>query len=245
MPTSARISEDAARMSLRARVEEIFQQQVAEFARCEELSRLEAGRLSDTELDQLLAAIVRTHLRSPKLLAFIYALAPPEKATELLRHNLLEELGVEDEIAHPELLERLARAAGLGPQLQSLTGQADEDLKRHVIEPLLYGSLKEVGLAALGEIVAFEYMLANLSSRISRAIQESRGLSWEALAWFTHHSEVDSRHAEEGLEALIEYIRWYELSDEDALTILRMTFRENVFIKRYFGELAQARARGL
>jgi pyrroloquinoline quinone (PQQ) biosynthesis protein C len=232
-------------MSLQGRIEEVFQQQVAEFARCEELSRLEAGRLPAAELDQLVAGIVRAHLRSPKLLAFIFALAPPEKASELLRHNLLEELGVEDEIAHPELLERLARAAGLGPQLQSLTAQADEDLRRHVTEPLLYGSLKEVGLAALGEIVAFEYMLAKLAGRISHSIHEHHRLSWEALEWFTHHSELDSRHAAEGLEALVEYVSWYELSDEDALTILRMTFRENVFIKRYFGELAQALARGL
>ena len=80
-----------------------------------------------------------------------------------------------------------------------LEAQADEDLRRIVVDPLLYGTLREVGLAALTEIVAFEYMLSRVSGRIARALTEHRRLSAAALEWFTHHSEVDIRHAEQGL----------------------------------------------
>ena len=77
-----------------------------------------------------------------------------------------------------------------------LEAQADEDLRRIVVDPLLYGTLREVGLAALTEIVAFEYMLSRVSGRIARALAQHRGLPAPALEWFTHHSEVDIRHAE-------------------------------------------------
>jgi pyrroloquinoline quinone (PQQ) biosynthesis protein C len=225
-------------------VEELFQQQVDEFAACEDFQNFEQGCLSNDELRNLIANILRAHLRSPKLVAFLYALSPPGAATDSLRHNLLEELGVEDEVAHPDLLKRLGAAVGLGPQLESLCQQSDEDLKRYVVEPLLFGTLKEVGLGALAEIVAFEYMLSRLASRIARSLAKPRKLDADALEWFTHHSEVDVRHAEQGLDNLIQYVRWYAFSDHDALTLLKLSFRENVFIKRYFGEFAQARARG-
>jgi pyrroloquinoline quinone (PQQ) biosynthesis protein C len=228
-------------MLLLDQLEELFQQQVSEFAACDGLARLEAGRLADTEIDQLLASFVRVHLRSPRFLAFIYALAPPGKTGDALEHNLLEELGVADEIAHPALLKQLANAVGLNEQLPDITAEADAELKRRVLEPLLYGSLRDVGLAALAEIAATEYMLSRLAGRIARAIHEQRGVSYEALAWFTHHAEVDLRHAGEGLSSLIAYIAWYEIPEDDALTLLRMTFRENVFIRRYFGALALAR----
>lgn len=229
--------------SLRHQVEKVFQQQVDEFAVCEEFQKFEEGQLSAEEVGKLIANILRAHLRSPKLVAFLYALSPPGAATESLRHNLLEELGLEDEVAHPELLKRLAAAVGLAPQLDFICQQSDEDLKRYVVEPLLFGSLKEVGFGALAEVVAFEYMLSRLAGRIARSLAKHRNLEADALEWFTHHSEVDLRHAEQGLDNLIEYIRWYAFSDQDALTLLKMSFRENVFIKRYFGEFAQARAR--
>jgi pyrroloquinoline quinone (PQQ) biosynthesis protein C len=97
-------------------------------------------------------------------------------------------------------------------------------------------------LAALAEVISFEYMLSRVSSRIARALTRHRGLSGETLRWFTHHSEVDLQHAEQGLDDLDAYIRYYEFADDDAMTIVEMALRENVFIKRYFGELAAARA---
>ncbi len=63
-----------------------------------------------------------------------------------------------------------------------------------------------------------------------------------ALEWFTHHSEVDIRHAEQGLDDLDLFVGYYGVTHEDAITIVEMALRENVFIKRYFGEQALARA---
>ena len=227
---------------LRSRIEALYAKHVADFADCAGFRALEAGRASRAEYDGFIESVVRAHLRSPQLLAFLYSLAPPEAAKSLL-HNMLEELGIEEEdgTAHPSLLRQLAVGAGLESRLPELERLADADLRRVVVDPILYGTMKELGLAALSEIVSFEYMLSRLSSRIARALATHRGLSEPALQWFTHHSEVDIRHAEQGLDDLEHYIRYYGLPDEDAMTIVEMTLRENVFIKRYFGEMALAR----
>ena len=106
-----------------------------------------------------------------------------------------------------------------------------------MVEPLLYGTLRDVGLAALVEIVAFEFMLSRVSGRVARALATHRGLGPAALTWFTHHSEVDVRHAEQGFTSLEAYIRYYELADEAALTIIELTLRDNVFARRYFRDV--------
>jgi pyrroloquinoline quinone (PQQ) biosynthesis protein C len=199
---------------------------------------LESGSASPPEYDRFVGNVVRTHLRSPQLLAFLYSLAPPAAAENLL-HNMLEELGIEDDAgqAHPSLLRELAMGAGLAGQLPELEALADADLRRVIVDPTLYGSLKELGLAGLAEIVAFEFMLARVSGRIAKALATHRGLSAATLEWFTHHSEVDIRHAEQGLDELEKYIAYYAIPEDDAMTIVEIAFRENVFIKRYFREL--------
>jgi hypothetical protein len=124
-----------------------------------------------------------------------------------------------------------------------LEAGSQADLRQTLVDPILYGTLKEVGLAALVEVVAFEFMLSRVASRISAALAKHRGLDPRSLEWFTHHSEVDIGHAEQGLDNVARYARWYEFTDEDALTICDMTLRENVFVKRYFGETALGRMR--
>jgi pyrroloquinoline quinone (PQQ) biosynthesis protein C len=231
----------------RARVQSLFEAQVAELVGCADFQALESGAASRGDVDRFLEGVIRSHLRSPKLLAFLYALAPAGEASENLRHNLLEELGIEEEtgVAHPDLLRQLAEAAGLATRLPVLEAQADEELRRYVVDPLLYGSLKEVGLVALGQVVAFEYMLSRTAGRLGRALAAHHGLSEDALAWFTLHSEVDIRHAEQGLDDLVLFARSYGFADDDALTLLEMALHENLFIKRYFGEAAAATARGM
>ena len=134
----------------------------------------------------------------------------------------------------------LLRAAGLGHRLVEVEAQAADDVRRIVTEPLLYGTLREVGLAALTEIVAFEFMLSRVSGRMARALATHRGLAAPALEWFTHHSEVDVRHAEQGLADLGAYAAYYEFTDDEALTIVEMTLRENVFTRRYFRDATAA-----
>ena len=221
--------------TLRSTIEGLFARQVESFTSSAEFQALESGSAGPDQYDAFIESVTRAHLRSPQLLAFLYALAPPAAAADL-QHNLLEELGLDDDSGrpHPDLLRALLAGAGLGCRLALLEAQADEDLRRVVVDPLLYGSLREVGLAALTEIVAFEYMLSRVSGRIARALAEHRGLPAGALEWFAHHSEVDIRHAEQGLADLDAYVRYYELAADEALTIVEMTLRENVFTRRYF-----------
>jgi Iron-containing redox enzyme len=220
--------------SLARAVETLFDAQVVGFAASAEFRALETGRAAPESYDAFIENVARAHLRSPQLLAFLYALAPPAAAGDLL-HNLLEELGrdVDGARPHPDLLRDLLTGAGLGPRRPVIEAQADDDLRRLVAEPLLYGTLREVGLAALAEIVAFEYMLARLSGRMARALARHRGLPAPALTWFTHHSEVDVRHAQQGLMHLEAYARHHGFGDDEALTIVEMALRDGVFARRY------------
>src|SRR5215468_4114049 len=110
-----------ARGSLRASIQARFDKQVGDFVGCAEFSALEAGRASRAEYDRFIENVVRAHLRSPQLLAFLYSLAPPAAAPNLL-HNMLEELGIEEEdgTAHPSLLRQLAVSAGLEARIPEL-----------------------------------------------------------------------------------------------------------------------------
>jgi hypothetical protein len=56
---------------------------------------------------------------------------------------------------------------------------------------------------------------------------------------------VDIQHAQQGLDNLVEYIRYYEIPADDAATIVEMALRENIYIKRYFGALSSAQAHGM
>lgn len=232
-------------MTFRHEIESLLTRHVHELTESREFQALESGQATRADYDRFIVSVARTHLHSPQILAFLFTLAPPE-AAESLRHNMLEELGIEEEsgIAHPSLLKDLLVAAGLESRLPEAEALSQADLRQVIVEPLLYGTLKEVGLAALVEVVAFEFMLSRVASRFARALTRHRELSPKGLEWFSHHSEVDIGHAEQGLDNLVRYVRYYEFSDEDAFTIFEMTLRENVFIKRYFGELALGRASG-
>ena len=230
-------------MDLRSVVEEQFQRQVEGLTSCAAFGRLESGEAHEEEYHAFVANLARTHLKSPQFFAFLCALAPPEAEDDLF-HNLLEELGVEEESgeSHPSLLGRLVAGSGLGSRLPELEALAADDLRRIVTDPILFGTLKEVGLAALLEVTGFEFMLSRLAGRMGAALAAHRGLDRECLAWLTHHDEVDVAHAEQGLSAIEAYVRYYGIGDEDLLTIVALTFRENVFVRRYFSNRSLAGA---
>jgi hypothetical protein len=197
------------------------------------LVRHEAGRDAALHLVRL---VCRTHLRSPQILGFLYAIVPP-RSRESLEHNLLEELGREHESepSHPELLRRLGMAVGLdAAQWRALEEGAEQVLRNKATEPLMFGTLVEIGFAVMLEVFAFEWMLARESRRIGDALRHQLGLSAQDLDWFYHHSEVDIGHAEQGLDALVDYTTHYRLDPETVRTIAEITFRENIFLKRYF-----------
>lgn len=217
----------------------LFEAGTAELGAYPRFVRLERGEATRDEALDLLRQLARTHLKSPRILAFLYAVAPPDDGDSVL-HNLLEELGLEEEdgVSHPEMLKDVIRHAGLADELPRLEALAREDVRKIVTDPLLYGTLRDVGYAALVETVAFEYMLSRMASRMAKALRSILGLSDAGLAWFTHHSEVDIRHAEEGLDTLVRFADHYEIPVEDAYTVAELTLRENVFVQRYFGATA-------
>ena len=214
-------------MNLRAHLEELFEAQTAELVASEPFRALETGAATAADYDRFVAAVVRTHLKATEYVAFLCALGVPESSESRLR-NLLEELH------HPGLLRQMAAGAGLGDRLPELEAQAADDIRRLVVEPVLYRTLGEVGLAAFCEVVAFEYMLARLAGRIAAFLAARRGLGPVTLRWWTEHAEVDVQHAAEGLADLEAYARYYGLANEDGLAIAQLTLRENVFLRRYF-----------
>lgn len=222
-------------------IEAEFKRQTESFAASEKFRELENGAATAQSYDDFIVNLCRTHLKSPHILAFLYAVAPP-KAAESLKHNMLEELGLDEAgVSHPALLLELAAAVGLNQAARfKLDNLAQEELRRVVSDPIMFGTLREVGLNVLLETIAFEWMLSRLASRMARFLADYRHLSRENLRWFHHHSEVDIKHAAEGLQAVADYIEYYEFELADVEIILDVTFRENVFVKRYFGEIALA-----
>jgi hypothetical protein len=222
-------------------IESVYVTQTDDFAASGFFRDLESVACTAKDYNNFIVNVCRTHLKSPHILAFLYAVAPPA-AAENLKHNLLEELGLDAVgVSHPGLLLELAAAAGFDrAKCDELERAAQDELRRTISEPILFGTLKEIGLSVLLETVAFEWMLSRLAGRMARFLQKNRGLSKTNLEWFHHHSEVDVRHAEEGLRAVADYIEFYEFDSADLATILDVTFRENVFVKRYFGEIASA-----
>ena len=225
-------------MNIHTLIENNYTAQVQAFSQSLKFQQLESGQLSLCEIDQFIQNLCRTHLISPQILSFLYSIAPPAVA-DTIQHNLLEELGLDAEgICHPELLHRLMAAAGFDAQQRTaIVAAAQDQLRSRCVTPLMFGTLKELGLSVLLEVTCFEWMLSQLSSRMGRALQTHRGLSSEALEWFYHHSEVDVRHAAEGVDSVVEYVSYYDIAGDELETLLDITFRENVFIRRYFGAL--------
>lgn len=228
-------------MTIRTLIENQYAAQVDDFAQSTKFQQLELGQLSRSDLDQFIANLCKAHLNSPQILAFLYSVAPPA-AAPTIQHNMLEELGLDDEgICHPDLLLQLAEAAGFDTQQRDALIQGAQDQVRMLCtDPLMFGTIKELGLSVLLEVTCFEWMLSRLSSRIGNALRTHRGLPPDRLEWFYHHSEVDIRHAEEGVTSVVDYVSYYDIDADELETILDITFRENIFIKRYFGAIALA-----
>ena len=233
-------------MSIRPFVKSIYDQQIKELTGSREFKAIELGEATRQEYDAFIGNVIITHLNSPQFLAFLYSVAPPA-ARDRLKHNMLEELGLEEETgdSHPDLLRKLADGAGLKGQLEEFEQRSAERLREVASTRLLYGTLKEAGFSAMCEINAFEYMLSRVSGTIAIALEQHRDLDRDTLLWFTHHSEVDVQHAEEGFQSIDDFVEYYDFSEEDAKTIVEMTLRENAYIKRYFGDISLGHAAGM
>jgi pyrroloquinoline quinone (PQQ) biosynthesis protein C len=221
-------------MTTRVRVEKIYKTQTETFSNSLPFQALEKGTASPMEYELFLTNLGKTHLQSPKILAFLFAISPP-KSSENVKHNLLEELGLEEsEESHPDLLRKMMRAAGFdSAALGRLEQEAQEEVRRMCQSPMMYGTIKEFGLHIMLEVFSFEWMLSRLASRIGDFLVKHRGYRKEDLLWLFFHSEKDIEHAEEALNTLTEYVDYYGISQEGLDLIIEATFRENIFMKHY------------
>lgn len=228
-------------MDIRQYIESIYSKHVNFFQESEVFQCLVYGDADKAFYDYFIANVCKTHLKSPQILAFLYSAAPPAVAPHI-KHNMLEELGFDEKgISHSYLLYKLARTAGFSEKLtQQLENSFQAELNDLMSQPFLFKTLKEFGLSIFLEFTCFEWMLSRLSSRMGKALEKYHNLPAENLEWFYYHSEVDTRRAEAGLDLVVNYIEYYDFDRDELETIIDITFRENIFIKNYFGELALA-----
>ena len=135
---------------MRAWVEELYQDHIEELVGCAEFQALADGSADRSDYDEFIAHVYETHQNSPHFLGFLFSIAPPD-SVEHLEHNLLEEMGIEEEggESHPKLMEKLVEGAGLEDRVDDLRARARARLDEQVQQPILYGSLRELGLGAL------------------------------------------------------------------------------------------------
>jgi pyrroloquinoline quinone (PQQ) biosynthesis protein C len=223
-------------MVAQSKIASIYDQAATEFAGSSTYQRLVSGQLSKGEIREFVANVVRTHYVSPHIIALAFASLPTPKGAELLKENLLEEMGLSDEgKAHPELLLDLAKGAGFTPEeIETLIEDSRGQIRTYCAQSIAFAALRDLGLAILLATVAFEFFLSRHSSKIGRALEEHYGIPKQDLEWFDLHSEVDIRHAEEGLITIQEYLTFHQIDDVRLEFIIRRAFAENVFCQKYF-----------
>lgn len=223
-------------MRIAENVERLYSQQTEAFGGSSAFKRLESGAASRQDYEDLLSRLFTTHNQSPKVMAFLFAVAPPAGA-DMIKHNLMEEMGLEDgEASHPELLKQVLRAAGFDSRrMADLEEKSMARIRSMACDPLLYGTLMETGLAVLLEAGAFEWMLSRLAERMGNMLARGLGMDRKDLAWFYHHGEVDILHAQEALQVIEAYCAYYGIGEGDLENILEITFRQNIFHRQYLG----------
>lgn len=227
-------------MTSTVEIRALYEYATAQFIESREFQVLVSGRASADFVHQFLLNVFRTHYLSAHIVALCFA-ALPSNAAALLKENLLEEMGhSEDEPPHSALLLKLAEGIGCSPQeIDKLIDDARRRVALFCANRVPLATLREICLAVLLETLSFEFMLSRCSGQIASALSEHYGIAKAALIWFELHSEVDIRHAEEGLTVIEDYLAFHQISDAMFDLIQRATLSK-VFTKHYFP--AQERA---
>ncbi|HEY3117367.1 MAG TPA: enolase C-terminal domain-like protein [Chloroflexota bacterium] len=234
---SALAAQGVGSMVTEARIKEIIDQAIGDFASSEPFGQLLSGQLSKDDLRQFIRNLFLPHYQSTRVLAFEYSVhGGPE--SQLLQHNMLEEIGLDDEgISHPALLETLALGAGYSPEdVQGLIDASRDQARAYYAQQLPFPTLRDLGLAILLESSSFECFLSQYADQIGEALGRHFGFSKDSLQWFELHGQLDLRHAEEALSVIRGYIEFHQLADVHFERIARATFAHNPFMARYFPE---------
>ena len=199
--------------ALRSTVEMLSPRQVESLTGSAEFRALEAGRASP-ERRRLHRECRAGSPALAELLAFLYALAPP-KAAATCCTTCWRSSGGGGRGTHPPRCWTIwwpARAWAAAARLEAL---ADEDLRRwwwsRCSTARCGGRARRARRGRRLRVHALAVWRAGSPGR-SPAPRRSR-----SARWFTHHSEVDIRHAEQGLDDLDAYaaLRHERGSDDD------------------------------
>jgi muconate cycloisomerase len=181
---------------------------------------------------------------SSHIVALCFA-ALPSAAAELLKENLMEEMGrSEDEKPHSALLLELVRGVGFAEsEIDRLIADARQRVANFCATRVPVATLRELCLSVLLETMSFEFMLSRCSSEIAAALTDRHGFAKPALRWFELHSEVDIRHAEEGVTVVQDYLAFHQISDDLFAQIAAFTLGDNLFVRHYFPPSSRQRTR--
>ena len=216
------------------RIRAVYENATNEFIASGEFVALVSGQASPEFVRQFARNVFRTHYLSAHIVALCFA-ALPSDAAALLKENLLEEMGhSENEPPHSALLLKLAEGIGCSPpEIDQLIDDARRRVGEFCATRIALPTLREICLAVLIETLSFEFMLARCSGKIALALADRYAIPKAALSWFELHSEVDLRHAEEGLSVIADYLAFHQISDA-SFEIIQRTALDRVFTKHYF-----------
>ena len=228
-------------MASQKQIADAFGKAAADFVGSEPVRKLLAGKSASAEVADFVKNVVRTHSLSSHIVAFLYA-SLPTQTSEMIKENLLEEMGVGgDRQPHSALLLVLARGAGFSQEeIGKLLDDSRQQIRVFCAQKIPFPTLQDLCLSMLLETESFEFLLSRYASQIADALLRHYGFPKESLRWFELHSEVDIRHAEEGLAVIHNYLSFHGIDDAHFQRILEVTFAKNVFLKRYFPNAAAA-----
>jgi L-alanine-DL-glutamate epimerase-like enolase superfamily enzyme/pyrroloquinoline quinone (PQQ) biosynthesis protein C len=223
---------------------DLFDGATRDFRESPEYLDLVSGKASREAAREFLRNAFRTHYLSSHIVALCFA-ALPSSAAAMLKENLMEEMGrSEDEKPHSALLLELARGVGFAEgEIQGLIADARERVAVFCATRVPAATLRELCLSVLLETMSFEFMLSRCSSEIAAALTNHYAIPKPVLHWFTLHSEVDIRHAEEAVIVIQNYADFHQVSDDLFNRVAHFTLGENMFGRHYFPPISRQRTR--
>ena len=225
------------------RITQAFDTATRQLRASDEYQELVSGRAGPEAAREFLRNVFRTHFLSSHIVALCFA-SLPSSAAELLRENLMEEMGrSEDEKPHSALLLELARGIGFtASEIDGLIADARQRIALFCATRMPVTTLRELCLAVLLETMSFEFMLSRCSSEIAAALTDRYGFV-KPLHWFALHSEIDVRHAEEGVTVIRDYLSFHRISDALFEQTANFTLGDKLFVRHYFPPNSKQRTR--
>jgi len=227
-----------------ASITKYFEQATDDFKRSGEYRGLIGGSADAATALEFLRNIFRTHYLSSHIVALCFA-SLPSAAAEMLRENLLEEMGrSEHEPPHSQLLLEMARAIGFSEaEINQLIADARRRVALVCATRVPVATLRELCLSVLLETMSFEFMLSRCSSELANALTDKYSMPRAALRWFELHSEVDIRHAEEAITVIQDYSEFHQISDALFEQIAGLTLGDELFCRHYFPPSSKLKTR--